>query len=79
MNWRKAKLLMTKEEIITKINQFIPRGSKPSVVVKPYAKWQRILKSLEKYEQNTVAAYNIVLAFILRFLQLSGKVRIGDR
>ena len=46
MNWRKAKLLLSKEEIITKISQFISRGSKPSVVVKPYAKWQRILKSL---------------------------------
>jgi len=70
---------LKKEEIFTKINQFVSRGSKPKVVIKPYAKWQRILKCLEKYEQSTVAAYNIFLAFVLRFLQTSGKVRIADR
>lgn len=47
--------------------------------VEPYAKWERVLKALEKYDQPTIAAYNIALAFILRFLQLAGKVRLADR
>lgn len=36
------------------------------------------MKCLEKYDQNTVASYNLFLAFILRFLQLAAKVRIAD-
>lgn len=77
-NWFKAKTLLTKDQITHKINDYIVRGSKPDVSVTPYAKWQRILKNLEKYDINNVASYNIFLAFIFRFLQLSGKVRIAD-
>jgi hypothetical protein len=54
------------------------RGSKPFDVL-PYAKWQRILKNLESFDQAVVASYNLYLAFILRFLQISGKARIADR
>jgi hypothetical protein len=61
------------------MNNFVSRGSKPKVVINSYAKWQRILRCLEKYDQTTVASYNMFLAFVLRFLQLSGKVRIADR
>ena len=78
MNWLKAKTLLSKDYILATVTQFTARGSKPSVVLEPYAKWQRILKCLEKYDQNTVASYNIYLAFILRFLQLCGKERIAD-
>lgn len=78
LNWLKAKLLITKEIIHSIIAQYVPRGAKPSVKVEPYAKWQRIMKCLEKYDQNTVASYNLFLAFILRFLQLAAKVRIAD-
>lgn len=78
INWLKTKALLSKDNIIEKINHFIPRGSKPLVEVQPYSKWQRLLKNLEKYDQTVVASYNIYLAFILRFLQLSGKVRIAD-
>lgn len=78
INWLKTKALLSKDNIIEKINHFVPRGSKPLVEVQPYSKWQRLLKNLEKYDQTVVASYNIYLAFILRFLQLSGKVRIAD-
>lgn len=37
-----------------------------------------MLKNLEKYDINNIAAYNIFLAFILRFLLIAGKVRISD-
>jgi hypothetical protein len=36
------------------------------------------LKSLEKYDAPSIANFNIYLAFIFRFLQLVGKVRIAD-
>lgn len=78
MNWLRAKENLTKDSIITTVTQFVARGSKPSVKVESYAKWQRILKCLDKYDQNTVASYNLFLAFILRFLQLCGRVRIAD-
>jgi hypothetical protein len=79
LNWLKVKNILTKEFILSTITQYIPRGAKPTITVAPYAKWQRILKCLEKYEQTTVASYNLFLAFILRFLQLCGKVRIADK
>lgn len=60
------------------MNFFTARGSKPNIEIKPYAKWQRTLKNIEKYDLIAVASYNIYLAFILRFLLLSGKVRIAD-
>ena len=47
--------------------------------MKPYAKWHRVLACLDKYDLVTVASYNLFLAFILRFLQLAGKVRVADR
>jgi hypothetical protein len=78
INWLKTKALLSKDNIIEKINHFVPRGSKPLVEVQSYSKWQRLLKNLEKYDQTVVASYNIYLAFILRFLHLSGKVRIAD-
>jgi hypothetical protein len=34
------------------------RGSKPFDVL-PYAKWQRILKNLESFDQAVVASYNL--------------------
>lgn len=77
-NWLKAKSLITKDQLAQKMTSFTSRGSKPNVETKPYSKWQRILKNLEKYDVNAVASYNIYLAFILRFLVLSGKVRIAD-
>lgn len=77
-NWLKAKSLVTKDQFIQKITSFIARGSKPDIDVKPYAKWQRILKNLEKYDLNNVAAYNIFLGFVLRFLLIAGRVRIAD-
>ena len=46
INWFKARSLLTKEGILTKIKQFVPRGGKINVLVKPFAKWQRILKNL---------------------------------
>ena len=78
LQWIKSKKLLTKELILEKINGYQVRGSKPAHGVKPYNKWQRILKNLEKYDQNTVAAYNIYLAFIFRYLQIIGKTRIAD-
>jgi hypothetical protein len=69
---------LTKDQLIQKITTFIARGSKPNIEIKSYAKWQRVLKNLEKYDLNNVAAYNIFLAFILRFLLISGRVRIAD-
>jgi hypothetical protein len=46
LNWLKAKSLVTKDQITQKITSYVVRGSKPDVEVKPYAKWQRILKNL---------------------------------
>lgn len=77
-NWLKAKSLAPKEELVQKMTFFTARGSKPNLEIKSYAKWQRVLKNIEKYDLNAVASYNIYLAFILRFLLLSGKVRIAD-
>lgn len=77
-NWLKAKTLLPKDHLIQKITSYIARGSKPDVAILPYAKWQRLLKNLEKYDLSTVASYNIFLAFILRFLLIAGKVRIAD-
>lgn len=34
---------------------------------------------MEKIDASAVAAYNIYLAFIIRFLQLAAKIRKGDR
>lgn len=79
LNWLKARQILSKESVHKAITEYNPRGAKPDVKVLPYAKWERILKCLEKYDQNTVASYNIFMAFILRFLQLSGKVRLADR
>ena len=70
--------MLSKDIILKAVGDFAARGSKPTAKVQSYAKWQRILKVVEKYDQNTVVAYNIFLALILRFLQLSGKVRIAD-
>ena len=78
LNWLKAKSLLSKDDIHKSIAEYVPRGAKPDAKVRSYAKWQRVLKCLDKYDQNTVASYNLYLAFILRFLQLSGKTRIGD-
>jgi hypothetical protein len=78
LNWPKAKSLLSKDKIHDTIVQYGPRGAKTDSKVPSYAKWQRILKCLEKYDQATVVTYNPYLAFILRFLQLSGKVRIAD-
>lgn len=78
LSWLKAKAILTKENIHNVISKYVPRGAKPALKVEPYAKWQRLLKCLDKYDQNTVASYNLFLAFILRFLQLAGKVRIAD-
>ena len=79
LNWLKAKQLLSKELIHNSISQYVVRGAKPDVKLSPYAKWQRILKTLEKYDQSVVYAYNPFMGYILRFLQLAGKARIADR
>lgn len=77
-NWLKAKALLPRDQLKQIITAYIARGSKPDVEVKPYAKWQRLLRNLEKYDLAAVATYNIFLAFLLRFLIIAGKVRIAD-
>ena len=79
LNWLKAKQLLNKELINKSITQYVVRGPKPEAKISPYAKWQRILKTLEKYDQSVVYAYNPFMGYILRFLQLTGKARIADR
>lgn len=79
LDWYKASKVLTKEQIYERMNDYGSRGCKPDVEVKPYAKWQRVLKNLEKYDLNVVATYNLYLAFVLRFLQLAGKVRVADQ
>ena len=78
-DFRRCKKLFDRNTFIDEINSYNPRGSKSEITVKSYAKWERIIKCLEKFDQNAVATYNIALAFILRFLQVTGKVRLADR
>ena len=52
---------------------------KYAITVKPYAKWERMLKNIQGIDAQNIAVSNIYVAFILRFLQLVGKVRIADR
>lgn len=79
LNWLKAKQHLKKDFIQKSISEYSTRGAKPEAKVKPYAKWQRIMKVVDKYDQNTVVTYNPYMAFMLRFLQLSGKVRVADK
>ena len=79
LNWLKARQILKKEFVCKSISEYSARGAKPEAKVKAYAKWQRILKVVDKYDQNVVVTYNPYLAFLLRFLQLTGKVRIADK
>ena len=57
---------------------YSPRGGKITPVLS-YAKWERIARNIEKYEQTATATCNIYLAFIQRFLQITARVRKADR
>ncbi len=78
LDWRNAKRLLVKDKILSTISDYNPRGGKLNNVL-PYARWQRISKNLEKFDAANVASYNIYMAFILRFLQVTARVRVADR
>lgn len=44
-----------------------------------YSKWERMERNFKDIDPATIAAYNIYLAFIIRYLKLVAKVRQGDR
>ncbi len=46
LDLRKAKALLDKNSFLDTINTYNPRGSKPDIIVKPYAKCERLLKCL---------------------------------
>ena len=46
LDLRKAKSLIDKSSFLDTINTYSVRGSKPDIIVKPYAKWERLLKCL---------------------------------
>lgn len=49
LDLRKARKYLDKNVFLDTINTYNVRGSKPTVIVEPYAKWERMLKGLEKY------------------------------
>lgn len=61
------------------MNEYHPRGSKPESLVPNYAKWERMERNFKDIDPATIAAYNIYLAFIMRYLKLVAKVRQADR
>ena len=79
LDLRKARKHLLKDSFTSKINEYNPRGMKYDVTVKPYAKWERMLKNIQGIDAQNIAVSNIYVAFLLRFLQLVGKVRIADR
>ena len=46
LDWYKASKKLTKEAIYQKMNEYTSRGCKSNIQIKPYAKWQRVLKNL---------------------------------
>lgn len=79
MDLRKAKKLITESVFVDRIMDYNAREAKPDIATLGYAKWERMLQNMEKIDINTVASFNIYLAFILRTLILIGKIRQADR
>ena len=44
----------------------------------PYARWNRLLSQLEKFDVNAVLAYNLFYGKMLKYLQFTGKLRKLD-
>ena len=79
LSLRNAKKLIKKVSFVDTMSNYNPRGSKASVQVKSYAKWERMARNMQNLDASTVSNYNFYLALILRYLQLVAKIRIADR
>ena len=76
LDWKKCARMFN-ESLINKLLSYSHRGSKHERI-HPYAKVNRLAKMVEKFEISQVENYNLGLGRVLRFMQLTLKLRKLD-
>lgn len=66
-----------KDKFIERLVEYSHRGSKDKEIVS-YAKWNKLLPQLEKYDLNAVLGYNLFYGKLLKYLLMTGKLRKID-
>lgn len=77
LDWRKVRELIIKDKVVDRLCEYTHRGLK-DVQVRPYARWNRLLPQLDRFDLNTVLTYNIFYGKLLKYLQFAGRLRKLD-
>lgn len=77
LDWRNVRELLVNDKVIDKLCEYTHRGIKEAEVL-PYARWNRLLPQVDKFDLNAVLTYNIFYGKLLKYLQFTGRLRKLD-